>query len=71
MIVSLNRLGFANQLGSDQDAGWNGGQHAMAQAYSLDRRQRVVVAVATSGGNVARIVEQHASRSSQKRYGPH
>ena len=43
----------------------------MARAYSLDLRQRVVVAVATSGGNVARIVEQHASRSSQKRYGPH
>jgi transposase len=30
-----------------QDAGWNGGQHLMARAYSLDLRERVVAAVAT------------------------
>jgi len=29
-----------------QDAGWNGGQHLMARAYSLDLRERVVAAVA-------------------------
>jgi transposase len=29
-----------------QDAGWDGGQHAMARAYSLDLRERVVAAVA-------------------------
>jgi transposase len=29
-----------------QDAGWNGGQHPMARAYSLDLRERVVEAVA-------------------------
>jgi transposase len=29
-----------------QDAGWNGGQHPMARAYSLDLRERVVAAVA-------------------------
>jgi transposase len=28
-----------------QDAGWNGGQHLMARAYSLDLRERVVAAV--------------------------
>jgi transposase len=30
-----------------QDAGWNGGQHPMARAYSLDLRERVVAAVAS------------------------
>jgi transposase len=29
-----------------QDAGWDGGQHPMARAYSLDLRERVVEAVA-------------------------
>jgi len=29
-----------------QDVGWNGGQHLMARAYSLDLRERVVAAVA-------------------------
>src|SRR6476646_8015298 len=29
-----------------QGAGWNGGQHLMARAYSLDLRERVVAAVA-------------------------
>ena len=29
-----------------QDAGWTGGQHPMARAYSLDLRERVVAAVA-------------------------
>jgi transposase len=29
-----------------QDAGWTGGQHLMARAYSLDLRERVVAAVA-------------------------
>jgi transposase len=29
-----------------QDAGWDGGQHLMARAYSLDLRERVVEAVA-------------------------
>jgi transposase len=28
-----------------QDAGWTGGQHPMARAYSLDLRERVVAAV--------------------------
>jgi transposase len=30
-----------------QDAGWIGGQHPMARAYSLDLRERVVAAVAS------------------------
>src|SRR5262245_45626661 len=30
-----------------QDAGWIGGQHAMARAYSLDLRERVVASVAS------------------------
>jgi len=30
-----------------QDAGWTGGQHPMARAYSLDLRERVVAAVAS------------------------
>src|ERR1700685_526529 len=32
-----------------QDAGWRGGQHLMARAYSLDLRERVVAAVAAGG----------------------
>jgi transposase len=37
-----------SQIGSVliQDAGWDGGQHLMARAYSLDLRERVVGAVA-------------------------
>src|ERR1700752_1068778 len=30
-----------------QDAGWDGGQHSMSRAYSLDLRERVVAAVAS------------------------
>src|SRR5271154_3953677 len=37
-----------------RDAGWNGGQHPMARAYSLDLRERVVAAVA--GGESCRAV---------------
>ena len=32
-----------------QDAGWDGGQHPIGRAYSVDLRERVVAAVETGG----------------------
>jgi transposase len=39
-----------------QDAGWSGGQHPMARAYSLDLRQRVVAAV-VSGESCRKVAD--------------
>jgi transposase len=44
--LGLNRLGDSQiRQVLIQDAGWNGGQHLMGRAYSLDLRERVVAAV--------------------------
>jgi Homeodomain-like domain len=55
-VASLERdelaridVGFTNQWILIQNADWNGGQHMMGRPYSIDLRERAVVALEKRG----------------------